>query len=165
MKQIIISADESYKIDMRDIYVDLTEFEYKIFSLHTINNLNQEEVLKTEKLFLGELFGDKDYRWSLAEKEQVYEVYFSFAKKLIRYLIDSFQYTLALHITKKLIRFNETDEETNCLLMKIYALQKEKKLLERQFDRYTKVLRNELGLYPENTVVKLYTTLIQSFNC
>lgn len=164
MKQIITLADESYKIDMSDIYVDFFDFEYKITSLNTIDASNQEEALRVENLFCGELFGDKDYSWSFAEKEQISEVYFSFAKKIIRYFIETYQFTLALHITKKLIKYYETDEEANCLLMTIYALQKDKKLLERQFERYTKVLRKELGLYPENTVVNLYSSLIKSFN-
>jgi two-component system, LytTR family, response regulator len=163
LKQIIISADESYKIDVSNVYVDVNEFEYKIFSIQEINASNQEDILKTESLFSGELFGDKDYRWAIADKEQIFEVYFSFVKKFIHYLIETYQYTLALHITKKVIKFNETDEETNCLLMKIYALQKDKKLLTRQFDRYSKVLRLELGLYPESTVVNLYKLLINTF--
>ncbi|MGB8451819.1 MAG: response regulator [Anaerocolumna sp.] len=163
MKAIIISADESYKIDLKDIYVDMIDFENRSLKINQLDSYNQEEAFNTEKLYSGELFGEKDYRWSLPEKERITEVYFCFAKKLVRYLIDNAQLMIALHITKKLINFNEIDEEVNCLLMKIYTLQRNRNLLERQFERYTITLKNELGLYPGNLVIDLYSMLIKSF--
>ncbi len=163
MKSIIISADESYKVDMKDIYVDMIDFENRILKINQLDGFNQEEAIHTENLYSGELFGEKDYSWSLPEKERITEVYFCFAKKLVKYLIDTMQLTVALHITKKLINFNELDEEANCLLMEIYSLQRNKNLLERQFNRYTNILHNELGLPPDNMVIDLYTVLIKSF--
>lgn len=163
MKSSIISAEESYKIDMREIYVDMIDFETRILKINEFDCHNQEEAVSIEKLYQGELFGEKDYSWSLPEKERITEVYFSFSKKLVKYLIEGVQLTVALHITKKLINFNEIDEEINCLLMKIYALQRNRDLLERQFKRYTGILEKELGLEPGNTVVDLYTVLIKTF--
>jgi two-component system, LytTR family, response regulator len=163
MKSIIISAEESYKIDLNNIYVDMIDFENRSLKVSHLDVSNQEEAINTEKLYSGELFGEKDYRWSLPEKERITEVYFCFAKKLVKYLIDNMQLTIALHITKKLINFNEIDEEVNCLLMKIYTLQRNRNLLERQFDRYTDILKNELGLNPGNMVVDLYAVLVKTF--
>lgn len=163
MKSVIISADESYKIDLNEIYVDMHDFENRILKMNQFDSSNQEEAVNIEKLYQGELFGEKDYRWSLPEKERITEIYFSFSKKLVRYLIDSMQLTIALHITKKLINFNEIDEEVNCLLMKIYSLQRNKNLLERQFERYTGILQKELGLSPGNEAVQLYEFLIKTF--
>lgn len=163
MKTVIISADESYKIDMTDIYVDMIDFESRILKFGRLEEASQEEAVHIERLYTGELFGEKDYSWSLPEKERITELYFSFSKKLVNYLIDNSQLTLALHITKKLINFNEIDEEINCLLMRIYSLQRDRNRLERQFERYTDILKKELGLPPGNVAVKLYHILIKSF--
>ncbi len=163
MKSIIISADESYRIDLKDIYVDMIDFESRVLRINQLDCSSQEEAIHTENLYSGELFGEKDYRWSLPEKERITEIYFSYAKKLVKYLIDSMQLTVALHITKKLINFNEMDEEANCLLMKIYSLQRNRKLLERQFERYTRILHSEMGLSPDNRVLDLYALLLKSF--
>ncbi len=163
MKSVIISAEESYKIDLNEVYADIIDFEDRITSIYQLDESNLEKAIQTEKLYSGELFGEKDYSWSLPEKERISEVYFSFAKKLVNYLIDNMKLTVALHITKKLNNFNELDEEINCLLMKIYSLQKNKNLLERQYERYKKILKSELGLSPDNTMVELYDLLIKSF--
>lgn len=164
MKSVIVSAEESYKIDLSEIYIDIIDFENRILKINEFNGNNQEEAINVENLYQGEMFGEKDYSWSLPEKERITEIYFSFAKKLVKYLIESMQLTIALYITKKLINFNEIDEEINCLLMRIYSLQRNRALLERQFNRYTGILKKELGLSPGNSVIKLYSFLIKTFN-
>ncbi len=164
MKSVIISAEESYKIDLSEIYIDIIDFENRILKINEFNSSNQEEAINIENLYQGEMFGEKDYSWSLPEKERITEIYFSFAKKLVKYLIESMQLTIALYITKKLINFNEIDEEINCLLMRIYSLQRNRALLERQFNRYTGILKRELGLTPGNSVIELYSFLIETFN-
>ncbi len=162
MKSAIKSADESYKIDIEEIYVDFLDFESRICVFSEFNNSNLEEALKTEKLFEGELFGEKDYYWSLPQKERLSEVYWSFAIRLVCCLMEGKQLTAALQILKKLIYINELDEEVNCLLMRVYAAQKDKLSFERQYERYEKALRKELGILPENTAANLYTELMES---
>ncbi len=162
MKSAIISHNESYKIDINDIYVDFIDFESRVTSFFGFNISNQEEALNTEKLFAGELFGEKDYYWALPQKERLSEVYWSFAKRLVHYLLDGNQLTVALQILKKLVYLNELDEEVSCLLMRIYAAQKDRLSLERQYERYKKVLRRELGILPENATINLYLSLTKS---
>lgn len=162
MKSAIESADGCYKINMKDIHVDFVEFENNLILYTDFNADNQDKVLNIEKLFLGELFGDKDYYWSLPEKERLTEVYMSFSKKLARYLIESNQITGALQIAKRLVHLNELDEEANCLLMEIYSSQKNRMLLDRQYKRYEEVLKSELGLVPDTIVVNLYEGLLMA---
>ncbi|MFU0826326.1 MAG: Stage 0 sporulation A-like protein [Lachnoclostridium sp.] len=164
MKSIIISAEESYKIDLTEIYIDMFDFENRILKIKEFSESNQEEAMNIEKMYQGEVFGEKDYQWCLPEKERITEIYFSFSKRLVKYFIDSSQLTQALYITKKLINFNNIDEEINCLLMKIYALQKNRDLLTRQFNRYSSVLKKELGIEPDKSVIDLYKLLIKSIN-
>jgi len=163
MRSAIIASNESYKIEMKDIYVDFVDFENRLTSLSDLKNTNQNLILLIEKLFLGELYGEKDYYWSLPEKERLSELYLSFAKNLVRYMLERNQINGALQVAKKLININEFDVEANCLLMKIYANQRNMMLLVRQYENYSKVLRSELGILPENVVINLYSVLIKSF--
>lgn len=162
MKSAIISANESYKIDIKDIYTDFIDFESRVSGFSDLNYSNLEDALRTEGLFAGDLFGERDYYWSLPQKERLSEVYWSFAKRLVNYLLEGNQLTTALQILKKLVFINELDEEINCLLMKVYAVQKDKLSLERQYERYEKALQRELGIAPEMTAANLYTSLIKS---
>ncbi len=163
MKSAIISANESYKIDMRNIYVDFIDFENRITSLFDFGSSNLEAALETEKLYTGELFGEKDYPWSLPEKERLSEVYWSFAIKLSGYLLENGHLTSALHILKKLVQMNALDDEANFLLMRVYAAKKDKLSVERQYERYSRVLHRELGVNPGEMASRLYAELVKSF--
>ncbi|MDF2840588.1 MAG: hypothetical protein K0Q99_1360 [Clostridia bacterium] len=159
MKGAIISSNESYTIERKDIYIDFIDFENRINSLVTINEFNLEDALKAEKLYIGELYGDKGYYWSLHEKERISELYFSFGKKLASYLLDIQRLAQSLQILRKLTRRNELDEEVICLLLKVYAFQRDKSALLKQYDRYVKVLSREMGVAPSKNVIQLYNSL------
>lgn len=163
MRGVIVSNGESYRIDTKDIYVDFMDFENNASVYHDIHADNLEDILKTEKLFYGELFEDRDYDWCLIDKERISELYVSFAKKIVWYLIDNGLLSAVLPIAHKIISINEFDEEANCILMRIYAFRKDKIQLERQFIQYTDMLDKELGIGPSENITKLYNELNQTF--
>jgi two-component SAPR family response regulator len=163
IRTAIVSNGESYRIETKDIYIDFIDFENKVTAYRNIQTNNLEDILETEKLFCGELFEERDYSWSLAEKERMSELYLSFAKKIAWYLLDNGLLTAALPIAKKIIKINEFDEETNCILMRMYASRRDKELLERHFILYSNMLNNELGIKPGDYMIKLYNELIRTF--
>lgn len=161
MKSIIVSSNESYRIDVKDIYVDFIDFEKQLASISKESVLEIEELLRIKKLYSGELFGEKYYSWALAEKERLSETYCCISKKLVEALISNNRLVEALIIGKELININELDEEINCLLMKIYAGKRDRLSLEKQFVRYHNLLKEELGVGPEDAVQQLYDALIK----
>ena len=163
MRAVIVSSGESYRIETKDIYIDFIDFENNVTAYRNIQKNNLEDVLRTEKLFCGELFEERDYSWSLSEKERISELYLSLAKKTIWYLLDNGMLTAALSIAKKIIKINEFDEEANCILMRIYAARRDKVLLKRQFILYSNMLDNELSIKPGDYIIKLYNELIKTF--
>lgn len=163
MKSAIISANESYKIEIRDIYADFLDFEDRMNGLQGIDSFHLEEALKTERLFLGELFGEKDYYWSLPERERLSDMYADFAKKLAARLLECSRLSEALQVLKKAVKINELDEEVNCLLLRVHAAQGDRVSLEKQFKRYMKVLQRELGVAPGRIPTNLYNALVKSF--
>lgn len=164
MKNVIICTAESYKIDLKYFYVDFIDFESQISNFQEINSLNYEAAIKTEMLYNGELFGVKDYIWCLPDKERYSGAYLSFAAKLVTYSIESNQLTKAMLILKKMEVINEIHEEVNSLLMRVYAAQRDRLSLERQYLRYEKKLRKELGVNPEIKFSNLYRALLKSMD-
>ncbi|MBU3144875.1 response regulator [Clostridium sp. CF012] len=162
MKAAVISVNESYRIDIKDIYIDFIDFDNRVNALCIINESNLEDAIKTEKLFGGQLFGDKDYHWSLPEKERLSEVHWDFVKKLGNYLLKNNSLTISLQIFKKMAIRNELDEEVNCLLMRVYAAKRDRISLIKQYNRYTKVLQRELEVTPASNTAKLYAELRKS---
>ncbi|MBZ9688533.1 response regulator [Clostridium estertheticum] len=162
MKSAVISVNESYRIDIKDIYIDFIDFDNRVNALCIINESNLEDAIKTEKLFVGQLFGDKGYHWSLPEKERLSEVHWDFVKKLGNYLLKNNSLTISLQIFKKMAIKNELDEEVNCLLMRVYAAKRDRISLIKQYNRYTKVLQRELEVTPASNTAKLYAELRKS---
>lgn len=163
MKTAVISADESYWIDLKKFSVDFLDFEKQVGILSSINEFNLENALKTEKLYAGDLFGDKSYNWSLLEKERLLELYWNFAKELAVYLLERNNLTMSLRILKKLSKKNELDEDINCLLMKIYTEKRDKVSLIRQYERHIYMLQKELKVPPSSMTTVLYIALRKTF--
>ena len=79
---LLISNNGYYKLECSNFYVDFMEFEKKIEKLKEIDSSNVKEALDTEKLFTGDLLGDRAYYWSITEREQYLNYYLNLAKKL-----------------------------------------------------------------------------------
>lgn len=161
-RSAIVVSNESYIMETKDFCIDFIEFENKVHTLQNITGTNQEEAIQAVNLFAGELFGDKDYPWSLSEKERLLDIYFSFAKKLGRYLFENQNLSLALQVFKKLVVINELDEDSHCFLMQIYAAQKDLPSLIRHYERYVELLQRELAISPGNSTIQLFLSLKQS---
>ncbi|HHY28228.1 MAG TPA: response regulator [Desulfitobacterium dehalogenans] len=161
-RSAIVVSNESYVMETKDFYIDFIEFENKVRTLQRITEANLEEAIQAVNLFAGELFGDKDYQWSLSEKERLWDIYCSFAKKLGRYLLENRNLTLALQVFKKLVAINELDEESHCFLMQVYAAQNDLPALIRHYDRYVQLLQRELAISPRTSTTQLFLSLKKS---
>ncbi len=162
MKEAVISESEGYRIDVKDIYIDFIDFDRRVKALSIINESNVEDAIKTEKIFLGQLFGDKGYQWSLADIERLSEVYWDFAKKLGSYLLKNNRLDIALQILRRMTRENELDEDVNCILMRVYAAKKDRISLIKHYNKYTKALQRELQIKPSSNTAKIYGQLRRS---
>ncbi|EHQ90628.1 response regulator [Desulfosporosinus youngiae] len=161
-RSAIVVSNESYVMEIKDFYIDFIEFENNVRTLQSMTEANLQEAIKTVNLFAGELFGDKDYQWSLAEKERLWDIYSSFAKKLGRYLFENQNLALALQVFKKLVTKNELDEESHCFLMQVYAAQNDLPSLIRHYERYVQLLQRELAISPSNWTAQLFLSLKKS---
>ena len=160
---LLISNNGSYKLECSNFYVDFMDFQEKLQKLKEINSSNVKEALEAEKIFAGGLLGDRTYYWSIIEREKYYSSYLDLANKLGRYLFENGDLNEAFYIIKKLIKFYPLNEQANCLYMKIFAAQGDKKALIRHYERYTKMIKRELGIHPELAIISLYKKLIKSF--
>ena len=162
-KSVLISSNGSYKMDLSVFYVDFIDFQERISKIHEINLLNIKEALDIEKIFVGGLLGDREYYWSISEREKYFNLYISFGKKIGEYFLANGEMDQASYILKKILRFDSTNEEVNSLFMKIFAAQNDKKSLTEHYERYTKTLKKELDISPELTIINLYKRLLNSF--
>lgn len=162
---LLISSNGSYKLECNALYVDFIEFEKKLSNIHEIDSSNIAEALKIEKLFGGELLGDRVYYWSMSEREKYLNSYLNLAKKIGEYFFyNGDDMNQASYILKKLLKFDPINEKANYLLMEIFSAQNDKKSLMNHYEQYEKNVKKELGILPEVTMVNLYEKLIGNFN-
>lgn len=121
---------------------------------------NIEEALKIEEIYKGALLGERAYLWSLHETERYYQLYHSFVKKISENLLKMREYLTASHLLKKLLLYNELDEEIVALLMRAKAGINDRKALQQIFKQYEKVLKKELKMIPSNELISLYHKLL-----
>lgn len=162
LKDIVITANESYALNIKDIQIDFIQFEKQVKAFSTINPFNLNAAVETEERYTGELFGDVEYEWSLAERERIFNLYRDFAIKLAETLIKLDELALAAQVLRRLQHKDVLDEEVNCLLMHLFAKKNDKVSLIRQYRKYTKALREELDISPGRNMNFLYESLLKS---
>ena len=64
------SGDVGYALELERAAVDYADFERQAEQLQTIDAGNVETALRTERLYAGDLFGDKAYVWAASETER-----------------------------------------------------------------------------------------------
>ncbi|RKN84038.1 response regulator [Paenibacillus ginsengarvi] len=156
MKAILVSDREQYQMSLEQIQVDFIQFEERLSGFPTIDESNEEAALAAESMYTGDLFEDKPYGWSLAERERLSDLYESFAKRLVKWLFENNRIHQAVQIAKKLVRRNELDEEANRLLMHGFAALKDWRALHLQYKQYEALLKQELHIQPSAELAEWY---------
>ncbi|MEK3719291.1 response regulator [Paenibacillus sp. FSL H8-0034] len=155
-KEMVISAQEQYRVDLDQADVDFIRFEQAVGALSEIHAANEAAAITLEKQFAGELFEDRSFVWAAAERERLMIVYDAFAKRLASWLLAQQRYREAVHIARKMVSHNEFDEESNLLLLNIVGAMGDRQSLHRYYERHTQLLHQELGLQPSLVIQKLY---------
>lgn len=163
LKEMVISAQEQYRVDLEQADVDFIQFEQDVKELSDINEANVMAAIDLEKQFAGELLENHSFLWATAENERLAVMYASFAKRLAIWLLDRRQLREAVQIARRLVSRNEYEEESNLLLLKIYGAIEDRQSLRNHYENYTQLLLQELGLQPSSIAQQLYGKLLNKF--
>jgi two-component system LytT family response regulator len=164
LKSMVQSESEGYGLDIADASIDFVSFEENVKRLAQVDPSNLEMALETEKLYVGDLFGEKGFCWALNDLERLSALYSRFIKKLARALLEHHEEDTAIRLLSKLFNRNELDEETVELLLRAYAAKKDQASLVKLYRRYANGLRQELGIGPSMELEELYVRLQASLN-
>lgn len=155
-KEMILSSQEQYRIDLDQADVDFIQFEQGVEQLSAINTANEAAAIELEKQFVGELLEDKSYVWATAERERLAIMYDSYAKRLASWLLSVKRYREAARIARRLVSRNEFEEASALLLLQIFGATGDRQSLHNYYEHYTQLLRQELGLQPSEKFRQIY---------
>ncbi|OME91831.1 hypothetical protein BK124_27090 [Paenibacillus amylolyticus] len=155
-KEMILSAQEQYRVDLDQADVDFIRFEQTMLELFEFNITNEKAAIALEKQFLGELFEGKSFDWATGERERLLTLYVSYAKRLASWLLERNQYNEAASIARRIVSRNEFEEESTLLLLSILGAMGDRKSLHNHYEQYTQLLLHELGLQPSLSIQQQY---------
>lgn len=155
-KEIVISGQEKYRLDLNHVDVDFIQFEQGVALLSKITSDNESFAIALEKQFVGELFENQPFAWSDTERESMNILYMSYAKELISWLLAGGKYSEALQIVRRLHAHDAFDEETNQLLLHIFGAMGDKPSLHAHYNQYVQMMKQELGFQPSLAMQQLY---------
>jgi two-component SAPR family response regulator len=158
-KEMVVSAQEQYRVDLDQVVVDFIQFEQGVMELAEINTANEAAAIELEIQFAGELFADKSFVWAAVERERLAIVYDSFARRLADWLLVKKRFREAAQIAKRMISHNEFEEESTLLLLRIYGVMGDRQSFHNYYEYYTQMLLQELGLQPSEKIRQLYEQL------
>lgn len=155
-KEIVISGQEKYRLDLSHVDVDFIQFEQGVELLSKINHDNEAVAIELEKQFVGELLEDEPFLWATTEREGMNILYASYAKELVNWLLACKQYLEALQIVRRVIARDPFDEEANQLLLRILGEMGDKHALHRYYHQYAEMMQQELDLQPSIAMRQIY---------
>ncbi len=163
MREVVRSENDGYALELKDAVIDYVEFEKQAEKLQSIEAGDVERAMQIERLYTGDLFGDKSYVWATHETECYARLYASFSQKLAVALISLQDPNAASKLLLKLNERNPLDESAVSLLMTIRAQTGDKKGLTALYTDYVQLLSSELDIRPSEELIQLYDSLVIGF--
>ncbi|CAN7747698.1 response regulator [Paenibacillus sp. LjRoot56] len=164
MRGIVRSENDGYALELKDPFIDYVEFEKQVKTLQSIDVGNVDRAVQIERLYTGDLFGDKSYLWATDEMERYARLYASFSIKLATAHISLRDMTAASKLLLKLKERNPFDESVICLLMTICEQTGDRKGLTALYTGYARLLSLELGIRPSEELIQQYELLVSLFS-
>lgn len=163
LREAIRSENDGYALELDGAAIDYEIFEElagKLDAAEKLDAANADGFLQIERLYTGDLFGNKDYVWAIHETERLSELYVSFVKKLAKSLMSLGMAEAATKLLLKLHARDSLDESVVSLLMDAHWLAGDKKRLTTQYTDYVKQLNRELGIRPSKELLLQFDLLM-----
>ncbi|WP_158560560.1 BTAD domain-containing putative transcriptional regulator [Paenibacillus contaminans] len=164
MRDMVRSENDGYALDLHNHIVDYAEFANQVEELGVIDSRNVSRALQVERLYTGELFGDKAYVWAMYETEHYAKLYTSLVVSLAEALIMLKDTTAASKLLYKLKERNPLDETAMRLLMSVYGETGDRKSLTALYNDYVRLVNRELGIQPGEELRRWYERLISQLS-
>jgi Response regulator containing CheY-like receiver and SARP domains len=153
--QINIDCNYSMKIVGADIDVDTF---CKLGN--DINSISQNKLENMEALYTGEYLQGEDHLWVYSKREELARLYQVCLIKLSKIYLEQLEFEKAENKLLKAYEINPYDEGTSEALMKLYIMTDRKGMGVKHFHAYVELIRKELGIKPNDKLIKLYRSII-----
>ncbi len=151
----LISIDGSYHLRLGPVDYDVR----RLYELDKSSPASLETLEEMELLYTGDYLQGEYYPWALFERENLEKLYQQCLIRLSEQYIGKKQFVKAESTLAKAYIKNPYEEITTELLLRLYMETGEKSKAVRHFDSYSKLLKEELGIKPDNKLFDLYQSM------
>ncbi|QMV42619.1 response regulator [Cohnella cholangitidis] len=141
-------AGEGYDLRTPPIFSDLERFRDFMKGTSLINERNAVTGKKLLASSRGALFGNKDYVWSAGLEAEVRLQMVSLTRMLTVYFLGIGDETSTKETLCAYLAYAPLDEEMNAELLRLYSKGGELGLFRSHYEKYARLLSEELGLGP-----------------
>jgi two-component system LytT family response regulator len=156
IERALISIDSSYNMKLGPVNYDVRRF-YELGKNIPAESL--ETLEEMEALYMGDYLESEDYLWADFERERLEKLYLQCLIKLSAQYIGKKRFDKAENKLIKAYVKNPYEENVTELLLRLYAQTGEKSKAVKHFNKYSKLLEEELGINPPDRFYELCRTV------
>ncbi|MTI95546.1 MAG: response regulator [Firmicutes bacterium] len=151
----LVSIDNSYNLKLGAVDYDVGRVnELKRNSDDSIETL--EEIVEQ---FGGDYLEGEYYHWATGERTRLENLMQQCLITLAVLCIENREYSKAEYKLKEAYKINPYEERVTELFMKLYLYTEEQSKAIKHFKEYTELIKDELGLQPNEKIYELYQSI------
>jgi len=152
-----INISGRYSVKLGSVDVDVLLFRERLTVIK--NNSLAEDLEAVKKLYTGEYLEGTDCQWAYLERERLLMQYSEIVISLSQAYMQNKEFNKAEDELVKAYHRNNLDEKITELLMKLYYMIGDNAKAAKHFMEYAKILKEELGIKPQERIQRIYTSL------
>jgi two-component SAPR family response regulator len=152
--EIVKSSKGSYFIDIDKLTCNLSDFENIVNKLKK-GEASLETLEQTIKIYEGSLFEGKDYLWVEEKREGIAFNYVEILKALSQNFIKEKNFESAVETLKEALKIDPLSEVLSKNLIKTYILFGDRQSALKYYNKYKKLLMDEVGIELNFTLKEL----------
>lgn len=141
----IKSIQDGYTLILKNVFVDIVEWEGKIMNAPPIHIETIDDYEKIMNLYTGAYLGNYDYLWAESERYRLERLWAKVANKIGKCYEENNRLEEAVKWYVEICNLKPEDEQANFSLMKVYAKLEYGLLINYQYAQLEKALE-EIGI-------------------
>ncbi|MFC0014490.1 MULTISPECIES: response regulator [Allobacillus] len=160
----IVNIGEGYKIELKNVALDIEIFERFIEKNEPMNENTISQYEKVIQLVDGDYLQGFDYTWIDYEQTRLRFLTISTKSKMIQWYRETSDIDSALKHAYDIYQRYPLEEEGYFELMKTFAVTKDSKAVKKYYNELKLMLEKELAVEPSFKIQHWYNDWIQNFN-
>lgn len=158
--RLISKTDDSYRLDLRKVWVDVAEFESAVRQAE--DSAAAAECLRAAcDIYMGEFCEGCYFGWATLTTERLKALFIAAAKELSAHLEEGDQVKKSLLLLDRALSIDPYDEDLCRSAMILEAQRGRLDLVVRRFRRIRRLMLADLGVEPSTTTTTAFQDLVR----